>query len=530
MLVATPYPGNSIDSAAAVQVGDGMRRRLDRVASKWFSVLTREKMNEALLQYAYPPDAVLPPSVARTLASSLQARYIVSSTLSRNETGRYAIQVRAVGMNDKAGYSFSLVQESNQSLEDFGKSAADSMESSFNGLSEAKKCWDLQLTKPSDARNAAAKALREQRNHGLAEYCLGEIALAENAPRDSIIAHYRNATIGDPQSLETWAALAVQYEASGDSAQTVQVYQRMLGVAPTNQPLREQAFRLFLNYGQPGAAREVAEEGLEIDPGNAELWDLKSNACLFLEDFACAVDALEMVFQVDSARADSNFYNKISVSASQQPDTARLLKWAERGATKYPTNPTMLAHLVTAYSYAGPIESAVQAVQRLMTVDPSDLRLVLKIIQSLAAENRLAEAETLEGYVERLGNEDDKQSYATILTTAALPLLQKQPQDLAGSAAMSRKAIRFTVPGSRVAVFGHYLLGLATAFQVYQQDPLIMEQKSCELAEQSQALLTEALSSLELGESMNAEAVAEHKKNLTGLVPRVASQIKAFCK
>lgn len=530
MLVATPYPGNSTDSAAAVQVGDGMRRRLDRVAGKWFSVLTREKMNEALLQYAYPADAVLPPSVARTLAAALQARFLVSSTLSRNESGRYALHVRAVGMNDKAGYSFRLPQEPNQSLEDFGKVAADQMESAFKGLAEAKKCWDQQLDKPEDAKDAAEKALREQPNHGLAEFCLGEIAVAQNAPKDAIIAHYRNATLGDPQSLDTWAALAVQYEALGDSANTVQVYQQMLSVAPTNQPLREQAFRLFLNYGRPGAARQVAEKGLEIDPGNAELWDLKSNACLFLEDFPCAVDALEMVFEVDSARADSNFYNKISVSASQQPDTARLLKWAERGANKYPTNPTMLAHLVTAYSYAGPIESAIRAVQRLMAVDPSDLRPVLKIIQSLAGENRLSEAEVLEGYIRELGTEEDKQSFATILTTAALPLLQKQPQDLVGAAAMSRKAIAFAASGGRVEVFAHYLLGLATAFQVYQQDPIIMEQKSCELAEQSQAWLTESLNSLKLGASMNEEAVAEHVKNLTGLIPRVESQVKAFCK
>ncbi len=529
MLVATPYPGNSTDSAAAVQVGDGLRRRLDRVAGKWFSVLTREKMNEALLQYAYPADAVLQPSVARTLAASLQARFLVSSTLTRNESGRYALHVRAVGMNDKAGYSFTLQQEPNQDLDDFGKVAADHMESAFKGLAEAKKCWDQQLTKPRDAQEAAQKALREQPNHGLAEFCLGEIAVAQNAPRDSIIAHYRNATLGDPQSLETWAALAVQYEAIGDSTNTVQVYQRMLSVAPTNQPLREQAFRLFLNYGKPDAAREVAEEGLEIDPGNAELWDLKSNACLFLSDFTCAVDALEMVFEVDSARADSLFYNKISVSASQQPDTARLLKWAERGAAKYPTNPTMLAHLVTAYSYAGPIESAIQAVQRLMAVDSSDLRPVLKIIQSLAAEKRLNEADVMGQYIERLGTPDDKQAYAGILTNGALAMLQqRENQDLPGAAALARKAVQLSVPGGQVAVNANYILGLATVLQLPGRDQPIMDSKSCELAEESRAILEEASTALELGKSAS-EAVAQYIQMATQFRPRIESQVKAFC-
>jgi tetratricopeptide (TPR) repeat protein len=508
-----------------------MRRRLDRVAGKWFSVLTREKMNEALLQYAYPADAVLPPSVARTLAAALQARFLVSSTLSRNESGRYALHVRAVGMNDKAGYSFRLPQEPNQSLEDFGKVAADQMESAFKGLAEAKKCWDQQLDKPEDAKDAAEKALREQPNHGLAEFCLGEIAVAQNAPKDAIIAHYRNATLGDPQSLDTWAALAVQYEALGDSANTVQVYQQMLSVAPTNQPLREQAFRLFLNYGRPGAARQVAEKGLEIDPGNAELWDLKSNACLFLEDFPCAVDALEMVFEVDSARADSNFYNKISVSASQQPDTARLLKWAERGANKYPTNPTMLAHLVTAYSYAGPIESAIRAVQRLMAVDSSDLRPVLKTIQALATEKRLLESDVMGAYIERLGSPDDKQAYAGLLTNGALAMLQ-QPENqdlLPGAASLARKAVGLSVPGGQVAVNANYILGLATVLQLPGRDQPIMDGKSCELAEESRAILEEASTSLELGKSAS-EAVAQYIQMANQFRPRIESQVKAFCK
>jgi hypothetical protein len=33
------------------------------VADRWYKVITREQMNEAFEQYAYPEDAVLPPLV-----------------------------------------------------------------------------------------------------------------------------------------------------------------------------------------------------------------------------------------------------------------------------------------------------------------------------------------------------------------------------------------------------------------------------------------------------------------------------------
>lgn len=532
LMVANPYAANSADSAAAVRVGEGMRKRMEDVAGRWFTTITREQMNEALLQYAYPADAVLPPAVARTLASQLQARFLVSSSLGRTEGGRYAVQVRAIGMNDRAGYQAALTQSPNQSPEEFGKAAADALAGSFKALEDAKKCWDSQTAKPQDAVAAAQKAIKDQPNHGLAEYCLGELAAGRKAPQEEVLAHYQNAVKGDPQALEAWSKLAEAYVAANDSANTVKVYQEMLRVAPTNQPLREQAFRLFLNYGQPQAAKEVAEEGLAMDPTNAEMWDLKSNACLFLEDFTCAVDALEKAFEVDSARADSLFYNKISVAAAQRPDTARLLTWAVRGAAKYPNSATMLEHLVSAYSVAGPSDSTLSAVQRLYAIDSSDMKPALKAIQQLAAEKRLKDAEPLGAFVERLGDAEEKQNYALLLVNAALQELQKSDsQDLEAAAAMSRKGVQLSVPGGRTAVNAHYILGLATVLQLPRLDPMIMEGKSCELAQKSKALRDEAEASLESGkQAAPAETVARYMQLAQGYKARIESQIKAYCK
>jgi tetratricopeptide (TPR) repeat protein len=537
LMVANPYAPNSADSAAAVRVGDGMRQRMDGLASRWFVTITRNQMNEALLQYAYPADAVLAPMVSRTLATQLQARFLVSSTLARTEGGRYSVQVRAIGLNDKAGYTTTLTQQPAQTLEDFGKAAANTMEGAFKALEDAKKCWELQGTKPDDAVKAAESALRDQPGHGLAEYCIGEIAAARKAPGDSLIAAYERATKGDPLSLEAWSKLAIEYQQKGDSAGTVRVFQEMLRVAPTNQPLREQAFRLFITYGKPEAAKQVAEEGLALDPSNADLWDLKSNACLFLEDFPCAVDALEQVFSVDSAKADTSYYNKISVAASQKPDTVRLLKWARQGSSKFPSNATLLGHLANAYSVAGPLDSAVAVTTRLMAADSTDLTPALRTVQALVTAKRPADAYALGGYVERLGGADEKQNYALILINGALPLLQQEGQNLPVAAEMARKAVGLSVPGGRVAVNGNYVMGLADALQLPQLDGPIMEAgkatdkaEACRLTRGSEAILQEAAAALTAGQSVNPDAVAQYMRIVDGFRPRVESQLKAFCK
>ncbi|HKP28090.1 MAG TPA: hypothetical protein VJU15_01725 [Gemmatimonadales bacterium] len=533
LMSANPYAANSADSAAAVRVGEGMRKRMEDIAGKWFTVITRDQMNEALLQYAYPADAVLPPGVARTLATQLQARFIVTSTLSRTEGGRYAVQVRAIGMNDRAGYTASLTQAPNTSPEDFGKAAADALDGSFKALDDAKKCWDGQVTKQADAVASAVKALKDQPNHGLAEYCLAEIASTKKAPRDTLIAHYKNATAGDPLSLEAWSKLKDEYVEANDTTNIIKTYQEMLRVAPTNQQLRDQAFRVFLQMGKPEAAKVVAEEGLAIDASNAELWDLKSNACLFLEDFTCAVDALEQAFSVDSARADSLFYNKISVAATQRPDTARLLKWAQLGAKKYPTSATMLDHLVTAYSYAGPVDSSISAVKRLYAVDSSDMRPALKVVQQLAAEKRWADVDTMGAYVERLGDAEMKQNYALLLVNGALAKLQQaDSQDLEGAATMARKAVGLSVPGGRVALNANYILGLATVLQLPKLDQPIMDSKSCEMAQKAQKLRDEAEAAITIGAPAitDQNAPQRYLQIATGFKPRIESQIKAFCK
>ena len=133
----------------------------------------------------------------------------------------------------------------------------------------------------------------------------------------------------------------------------------MLRVAPTNQKLREELFKYFLQSGHPETALEVADEGLKLDPYNADLYDLKSNACLFLSNFKCAVDALETMYATDSTKADTLFFTKISAAAAEgeQPDTARLLKWSQIGVRKYPDNPTLLGYLNKAYGMTGQVDS-----------------------------------------------------------------------------------------------------------------------------------------------------------------------------
>ena len=63
----------------------------------------------------------------------------------------------------------------------------------------------------------------------------------------------------------------------------------------------------------------MADEGSRLDPANADLWDLKFGACIVQEKpekNKCAVDALEQVYALDSTKADTTFYTKMTYATS----------------------------------------------------------------------------------------------------------------------------------------------------------------------------------------------------------------------
>ncbi len=567
LLVANPFSFSAQDSAPAVRTGSGMRERVSSIADKWYKAITREQMNEALQQYAYPVDAVLPPLVARQLATSLNARAMVISTFLKSEGGRYIVEARLAGLTDDAGQMVRITQLPNQSFEDFGQKVGDSLAPAFKALPDARNCENLRGTQAEKAREAAARALRIVPNHGLAEYCLAKIAIATKAPVDTVIAHLTKSTRGDRLSLDAWTALAVQYQAKGDSARTIETFKELLRVAPTNEALRKEAFRLFQNYGRPDAGEEVADEGIKLDPANADFHDLKFRACIAQgtpEKNKCAIAALETVYGLDSTKADTTFFTKIIFAASQPIGTAtvtidsivkvphdsmgtrvmrdsvvkvthdvvvidstKFLKWARMGVNKYPNHHDLLGQLSQAYAVAGPVDSSVAVTKRLMAVDSSDVTPVLRIVKALIDANRLPEALGLESYIARLGDDDAKLNYANLVARKALGLLQS---DLPTALLGARSAAKIAPKGNQVNALANYVLGIATVVSASGLDAQAVSGKSCDIVKQMQALIDEAGPALEIGKSISPDAVAKYQQGVVGYGPRLAQMTKAYCK
>ncbi len=578
LMVANPFAFAAADSATAVRIGSAARSEMKGIAGRNFNVVEQAQMNDALKQYGYPIDAILSPPLATTLAKNIQARVLVSGTLAKGAGGRTSVTARLIGVNDDAGNVVTLSQQQGQSLEDFGKKVAQALGPAVKSLPDAKACIDQRTSKPDKAADAANKAIKTVPNYGLAHFCLAQIAVDKKAPRAEVVKHLQASVKGDPLSLPVWTALATQFQQANDTANTLVAFKQMLRVAPTNQKLREELFKYFLQSGHPETAREVADEGLKLDPYNADLYDLKSNACLFLSDFKCAVDALETMYATDSTKADTLFFTKISAAAAEgeNPDAVRLLKWSQAGARKYPDNLTLLGYLNRGYSLAGPVDSVIAVTNRIIAKDTTEtgvaaaLQAANALISRPAASKpgiapvattpvgtrdsaaskpatppaattptgttdsasftpRPKEAVPFLEFAIKHGDAQAKENAAAMLYTGAAPLLQ-EPQDLEGAAELLRLAVTSSNPAGKVYPASNYLLGLATLFQVPKIDKVAEKQKSCDMARQEEALLATSDSALTAGRSVNPEAVDKNLGIIKQYRPRIASMLKAYCK
>lgn len=531
MMVATPYVFASADSAAAVALGADLRERMDRAAGSNFQVIPREQMNEALVQWGYPQDAILDNNVSTLFAKQLNARTLIVSAMNREQDGRYSVTTRFAGVNDDAGYVVSRTQAAGETLEDFAKDLADEFKDPIRAYKDAKECTNLsrQPEKQRDAMKAAEKAIKRVPNQGLAEVCMAQMAKASGQPADSVVTHLRRAVEGDPLSLPAYTMLAEEYEAQGDTAKVIESFQAMLLIAPTNEALRENAIKLFNQYGRPDAAVSIADAGIERDPFNPDFYDLKANAHAVAGQMPQALAALAMVYEIDTIGVDSTYFLKVMVFAEAAADTGQLLHFAQIGSRRFPENVTLLEQLASAYASAGALDSAVVVTTRLNQLDPTTVTAALKTALALSNGRRVLDAIPFAEFVAANGSDDERVSAANILMTGALPLLQ-EPRDLEGAAGGSRKAIELVADDQpAISRTANYILGLSTFLMVPALDEEAEAAKSCELASQMDQHLSEAATALAAGRETNPEQVDTFLGYVDQYKPRVASMLGAYC-
>lgn len=537
LMVANPSLTSSIDTAAAIAVGDAMRERISRSLGTAYAVLSKRDMNSALAGYGFAENELLTASSAVRLAGYMDARLVVTSMMTKSADGRLTITARVANAGGTAdvGHVAIVAQSAGQPLPDLGNKVADALVPAIKGWADAKTCLDLSTTKPDKANEAANKAFRVQPGHGLAGFCLAEMAKLKDSVGVATMKQWQEVIKADPLSLTAMSELAVIYQVQKDSSKVVETFQQMLRVAPSNQALRDQSYKLFASYGRPDAAMQVVEEGIKMDPANTDWYDLKSNVCLGREDYTCAIGALEELYAIDSTKADTLFYAKILGSTKTKPDTAKYLLWAKRGATKYDSRPDILEELAIAYSWTNENDLAVATAQKMIMLDDTRTDALMRIVKALIDDKHFAQAAAFAPTVKGFSDPEAKNTYGSVLFTGAQALAGVQPVDFPSLVLLSEAILSVGPSNANLITFSNYYMVLGLQSSLSEQSQALRSPAvTCEASRKYDALLTKLEPALRVIVASSNEQVAKYGSGLLSAVlgekPVVAAQIVKLCK
>lgn len=126
VLVATAVVEGEVTPADGVAFSNAMRTAVTKAVDGKLTVLTRDRMNEALKTFGYAADEALPDAPVQALADQLKTGKLVTAKLTK-VNGKLTAVVTVKGKGD-----VTATQEDGQSIAAFGEAAAQLVKANLN--------------------------------------------------------------------------------------------------------------------------------------------------------------------------------------------------------------------------------------------------------------------------------------------------------------------------------------------------------------------------------------------------------------
>jgi hypothetical protein len=430
-----------------------------------------------------------------------------------------------------------------QNVQQFGEAIAVAFNPVVRAQADAKACMDQMATAAAKAAESAAKSLRAYPAHGLAHYCLAQLAKNRSATDAAYVPELDLTVKGDSLSLKALGEVATLYDARGDTANVILKWQQIIEAAPTNRALIEAASKVFRRYGHSDASEVVANRGIALDSLDVTMWDLRSSACLFESKYSCSVSSLEQIVAIDSTKADSNFVFRVVVTAGAlfQGDSstwvdstamkATFLRLALAGATKFPTNKNLVGQLLAAYSVNGMSDQILTTTDRVLALDSSDVTPALSAVDILLKGKRWVDAARYGAMVGAKGDDQQKLAIAVNFTNAARGLLTTAPTDPEGAYALLHVAATASAD-PRITPSANLLLGYAALQTAGKSDTQAEQGKSCDIARRMDGLVDESRGGFTVARAApgaNLPSIDDMLSKVTAYKQRTTTMIHAYC-
>lgn len=384
-LLILPFMAPSADSAMSIAVADAVRDRVNALVKSKVMVVPKAKLCEALSQSGFPCNGLLDDQQAKQLARFLQVHAYVTGAFVKNGANLTAeVQMIDIASSGISG-RFTATNGNPGTAEALAETIAQRIATTVRVSEQVRACYDDrrkgQFTR---ARGDAQKALTLDPNSTSAWLCTATVYEAQRMPVDSMIAANERALKGDSLNGTALQNLAQLYQQKNDTAKAMDALVKQVRGEPRNTQRRLQVAQLMRQAKQYDGAIRLINEGLDVQPGELQLLDMKLTICTEASNFRCALDVWVAKFEHDStARGDTAFLKPAIGAAQQVSDTQALLKFTEAAVRHYPNNMSFIKARAGAFELAAKTDSALVYFKKALAANTNDVGTSLQIAKTL---------------------------------------------------------------------------------------------------------------------------------------------------
>ncbi|NUQ12880.1 MAG: hypothetical protein HUU26_11255 [Gemmatimonadaceae bacterium] len=368
----------SQDRQLGLQVADVVRDRLmsdNLMTSMW--VIPKKDLIANLEQSGYSGTDALSTNDLRQLATFVRAEEYIDGVVTRNADGTITL-VATLNLPRAEGLEQPLPAITAPRPGDVAARISDEIEKARKQIKGANDCAQASRQRQYDeARQHAARGLREYEKGVFPRMCLLEMALVQRAPADTLIRIAEEVLAIHAENDRALKIVVDQYaaKAATDKAyeeKYIAALQKLLTADPTNTSLQGQIVNALARAGKFDMARPIIDEAVKQSPGDPELVKLQWNVYRAVSDWKGAIRVGEEMVRHDTAAGDTLFFQQLVAAYLSDSQPQKAQEAAARGAAKHGTNETLLLSVIQLARRNGQLPQALEAVDRLLAINPKN--------------------------------------------------------------------------------------------------------------------------------------------------------------
>ncbi len=377
----------SSEKGLGVTMADHMRDELmndNLMTSMW--VVSKKDLNANLELSGYSGADALSSSDLKQLAQFIRAEEYLDGVVTRGGDGTLTLTA-TLNLPRGEGMEQPLPVATGSKPGEIAAKLSGEIDKARKQIKPATDCMQSQRQRNYDEAKAhAAKAIKEYPQSVFGRMCLLEVAIGTKQGDDALI------KIAD-EILEIAPlndrALAVAVDAYGRKSASDKAYeekyvatlQKLLAADPTNTSLQAQIVRALASQGKFAMAKPIVDEAVKQSPGDPELIKLQWGIYRALGDWKAAIPVGEEMVKHDTAAADTVFYQQLVAAYLSDSQPVKAQEAAARGSAKFPNNSTLLLSVIQLARRNGQLPQALEATNRLLTIDPKNTAAALQKAQ-----------------------------------------------------------------------------------------------------------------------------------------------------